>query len=129
MLITQKLRNRNYKLLLLNAGAFIAATAFPAHAQTAGGGVIGEAATSSDKYLKDLSGDAAAGSFDANKVVWGLIGFMLITFVAIAVWFATADGMGGQQTWKDNLFKILGAAAPVVVSIIIGAGIIKWISG
>jgi hypothetical protein len=124
MLITQKLRNRNYKLLLLNAGAFIAATAFPSHA-----GPIDEASTSSDKYLKNISGGAGAGSFDANKVIWGLIGFMLIAFVAVAVWFATADGMGGQQTWKDNLFKILGAAAPVVVSIIIGAGIIKWISG
>jgi hypothetical protein len=125
MLLTQKLHRRPYKLLLLNAGAFVAATAFPAHAQ----GVIGDAATSSDKYLKNISGGAGAGSFDANKVVWGLIGFMLIVFVAIVVWFATADGMGGQQTWKDNLFKILGAAAPIVVSIIIGAGIIKWISG
>jgi hypothetical protein len=124
MLLTQKSHRRHYKLLLLNVGAFVAATAFPANGQ-----VIDDASKSSDKYLKDISGTAAVGTFDANKVIWGLIGFMLIAFVAIAVWFATADGMGGQQTWKDNLFKILGAAAPIVLSIIIGAGIIKWISG
>lgn len=125
MLLLPRLRPRNFKLLLLNAGALIAATAFPSYA-----GPIDDATTSSDKYLKNISGGAAgAAGFDANKVVWGLIGFMLIVFIAISVWFATADGMGGQQTWKDQLFKILGAAAPVVVSIIVGAGIIKWITG
>jgi hypothetical protein len=126
MLITQKLRHQNYKLLLLNAGAFVAATAFPAHGQ-----IIGEATKSSDKYVKDITGNAnlGAGSFDLNKAIWGLIGFMLIVFIAGAIWFATADGMGGQQTWKDNLFKILGVAAPIVISIIVGASVIKWVGG
>jgi hypothetical protein len=110
-------------LYLLGTIAFITATAIPGWA-----GPLTDAEQKSKTYADKLTTGTTGGAFEINGTLWAVIGMMLIIGIAIKVGFATMDGMGAQKTWRDHLWDVLGAGAPVIFGILFMGLLINWVT-
>jgi hypothetical protein len=110
-------------LFLLTVLGFITTTEIPSVA-----GPLTDAETKSKTYADKLTTGATGGNFQINETLWAVIGMMLIIGIAIKVGFATMDGMGAQKTWRDHLWDVLGAGAPVIFGVLFMGLLINWIT-
>jgi hypothetical protein len=109
--------------ILLSICAFVITAELPSWA-----GPLTDAEQKSKTYTDKLSQGSGGAGFEINGVLWSVIGVMLIMGIAIKVGFATMDGMGSQKTWRDHLWDVLGAGAPVIFGILFMGLLINWVA-